>query len=130
MLILAFILILLASPAFAGDWQWWNTGLEVADEAMIYADWRTTREFTGSPQEYPNMYEMYKIPIGAYPSARKVNLVMGTWMLIHPLISYSFKKTFDKAPICELWQGMTLAFEYNNVENNKSYNIKLNWHLW
>lgn len=123
-LILIGIALVSRSCHAADRWTWYDTALEVVYESYQFADWRTTREFTGSPHEYPNLYETNKV-LGAHPSARRVNVYMAGTMILHPVIAY-----FLPRPIREGFIGASIYVEKSAVEHNRSAGITLSFKLF
>ena len=113
-----------AEKVYPNHWYWYDTVLEVGSEALLYYDWKQTREFTGSPQEYPGMYETNKY-LGEHPTARRVNTYFIAWLALHPVISYYLPQ-----PLREGFQGTTIWVEKDATNHNRTTGVKVDLKLF
>jgi hypothetical protein len=105
-------------------WTTTDTALEVVSEMLLYTDWRMTRDFTGNPEKYPGLHEINLFE-GPHPSARRVNMYHGVWLVAHPVISWALPKPFREA-----FQGVTITTELWCIQNGREAGITIRIALW
>lgn len=119
-----FILSLLTLPAFAEDKNSWTAGDTALQSTFIVLgviDWKQTREFTGNGHKYPEMYETNPL-LGPHPSARKVNVVMGTSIAIHTGIAVLLPQ-----PYRLIWQSLWISVEIHCIHSNYQAGVSIHF---
>lgn len=122
LLILVLILLVFTKSARAKEEDKWtgaDTAIQTAFIALTFIDWKQTREFTGNPHKYPDMYETNPI-LGPHPSARKVNTIMATSIAAHTAIAFILPK-----PSRTIWQSIWIAIEVHCVYSNYQTGISI-----
>lgn len=118
--VISFIIIMLLcggcylSSAYASDWTRGDTIREVSWEVLHVIDWGQTLEIA----RYPYRYSEYNPILGKHPSVGKVNLYMGAWVILHPVISYLLPKDYRK-----VWQYISIGVSAGCVGKNFSAGI-------
>jgi hypothetical protein len=103
-----FILILSTKSHAFDTWTSTDTILEATSEITIALDWTQTLQI----KNHPDLYET-TIFLGSHPSDDKINLYMGSLMILHPLITYILP-----AKLRPVFQMITIGYEGNAVQNN------------
>jgi hypothetical protein len=90
---------------------------EAAGLGLLAADWSQTAYISRNPDQY---YERNPI-LGDHPSSQSVNLYMGAWMIVHPLVTHILIHTYpDLVPY---WQWGFIAIEGACVIGNNQNGI-------
>lgn len=114
----ALILLLLSSPALAGEWTKADTYREVTYLALHVADWGQTLEIA----DHPEKWHEYNPVLGSHPSRGDVNAYFIATGLLHPVISYGLRKYAPDGWV-QAWQYVTIGIEIGAVANNASIGI-------
>ena len=119
LIILVFFAILLCvfGDAHAADrWDKQDVELEVTWEVLHAVDWGTTLDITRRYDE--GYYESNPI-LGRHPSAGTVNVYMGAWALLHPVITHYLPGKYRP-----YWQLITIGVSGGAAASN--INLGLN----
>lgn len=76
--------------------------------------------FFGSPN--PDQYREFNPILGSHPSVGEVDLYMGGWMLLHPIISDMLPPEYRK-----YWQYISIGVSGGCVLNNMNLGIGFGW---
>jgi hypothetical protein len=103
-----FMLILSTKSRAFDTWTSTDTILEITSETVIAMDWVQTLQI----KDHPDLNET-NIFLGSHPSDDKINLYIGSVMILHPLITYILP-----AKLRPVFQMITIGIEGNAVQNN------------
>jgi len=124
---LLFGLILIASPARAGDdWTTGDTVRQGALTTLLIVDWTQTRYIAKHPRDPTRQDGTYQWRaegnnlLGAYPSVGRVNSYFAASIVGHAVISYMLPR-----PWREGWQYIWIGIEIDATSRNQRMGIKL-----
>jgi len=96
------------------DWTKADVYRQATWTALHGADWLQTRQIA----QHPDQYRETNPILGSHPSLASVDLYMGAWMVIHPLISDVLPPEYRK-----YWQYISIGVTGGCVLNNLSIGI-------
>lgn len=97
-------------------WDKTEIALETAALTLHMVDWSQTLKIARNPAEYTERNPL----LGRHPSEGKVNIFMGVWLIIQPVIANALPHDWRKGFI-----ALTAAVKLGCVLNNA--NIGLGW---
>jgi hypothetical protein len=103
------VLVILFPVICDAEWKAQDTALEVTWLSLHVIDWGQTLDIARQPDKY----EETNIILGRHPSVGNVNLYMGGWVILHPIISYILP---DKAR--PYWQMISIGVTGSCVIQN------------
>ena len=117
LLVMILLVMWVESARAAEPWSRQDRALEAAWVICHAVDWGTTNDLT---RRYDEGFYETNLALGKHPSTDKVNLYMGPWMLIHPLVTnYLPPRT---RPI---WQYVTIGVSGGAAANNLSVGLNV-----
>lgn len=122
--ILTVFVLLFATRAFCQDKDEWtaaDSALQTTFVVLALVDWKQTREFSGNPQKYPDMYETNPV-LGPHPSARKINIFMGSSIAAHTIIAVLSPKPFRT-----VWQSFWITVEVHCIHENYKAGVSIHF---
>ena len=110
------VILLVATPIFAGGWTRQDTYRELAYMALLVVDYGQTLNIAKSNGKFAEMNPIFN----EYPSQSSVNIAIAISAIIHPMISYLLPPRSDKWKWMnrENWQYITIGAEILAVGNN------------
>lgn len=115
-ILLCSILLSGCASTFAEKWSTGDTIREVTYGTLHVVDWGQTRYIA----KHPDKYEERNPLIGRHPSTGRVDIYMGSTLLLHPVISGYLKPEYRR-----WWQYITIGIEGGAVVNNASIGVKI-----
>ena len=115
--LLIMVFLMLPSLCCAGGWSTKDTILEAVSEGLTVVDWGQTNNI----RDHSGMIELNPI-LGRSPSRGAVNAYFGTWLAIHPLISYVIPSEYRT-----IWQSIYIGVELTAVGSNYKSGLRLSF---
>ena len=91
-LVIAFLFLATTRTARAETWTKSEVALESAWYVVHGIDWLTTRDL---PNHYDEGLYETNFALGRYPSKSKIDVYMGAWCLLHPIITDALPRKAD-----------------------------------
>lgn len=117
-LLLMILLVMWVESARAAEpWSRQDAALEAAWAICHLVDWGTTNDLS---RRYDEGFYESNFALGKHPSTDKVNLYMGAWMFVHPIITHYLPPR--ARPI---WQYVTIGVSGAAALNNLSVDLNV-----
>lgn len=101
------------------EWTRWDTGWEIACEALLVADWIQTRNGDFSPGAKNRKREENKI-LGPYPSKKAIDRYCLTAIALHPIIAYALPQPWRGA-----FQAGTIGIQIIAIGSSVDFGVKI-----
>ncbi len=116
------------ASTFGEKWSKADTSREVVWEGLHVMDWGQTRYIAKHPDKYRELNPI----LGSHPSQNRVDIYMGSGLLLHPVISaYLSPQEYAilgiKVRPRSLWQYFTITLSGGCVINNASIGVRVGW---
>lgn len=117
LLVVLFCFVALLTGCFT-NWTKADVYRQATWTALHGADWLQTRYIA----QHPEQYKEYNPILGSHPSVTEVDLYMGGWMVLHPIITDILPPEYRK-----YWQYITIGEKAFWVGHNYSIGIGFGW---
>ncbi len=114
------VILLLVAPwkaRAAEPWSRQDVTLEATWAVCHLVDWGTTLDLT---HRYDESYHENNLILGEHPSVDEVNLYMGAWMIVHPLIT-----NYLPPKARPIWQLISIGVSGGAAANNLNVGLNL-----